>query len=371
MALANVGLVLALLVDVLSGVGGQELFLLGQALLVGVFQFSRRHLDAAAGMTIALTVVISSYHSFLFDQSFSPGMVEAGALILLAGMVTYSSSGRRALVLVPAIFAAILYSNATTLDPTGTLVLTVLFWTCAALTTGVGLFLRMASSERGRMADEARSSERLEMARELHDVVAHHVTGMLVQAQAGRLIAERDPERAEQMFAEIEAAGSEAMASMRRLVASLRAGDDNALVSMDPRGELDELAANIRAVGYEVDLTVTELPPALGSTLVRLTREALTNCRKHTPVGTSIEVLIETDDSSVIWTVVDDGKPSTPEPRNGFGLIGLRERVEALGGSFFAGPAPGQGWKVGAVIPLSAAEGGIGEAEARGVTDEE
>ena len=128
----------------------------------------------------------------------------------------------------------------------------------------------------------------------------------------------------------------------------------------------------------EVDLTVTELPPALGSTLVRLTREALTNCRKHTPVGTSIEVLIETDDSSVIWTVVDDGKSSAPEPRNGFGLIGLRERVEALGGSFFAGPAPGQGWKVGAVIPLSAAEGGI-EGEANGiggaragrVTDEE
>ena len=87
------------------------------------------------------------------------------------------------------------------------------------------------------------------MARELHDVVAHHVTGMLIQAQAGRLIAERDPERAEQMFAEIEAAGTEAMASMRRLVASLRAGDDNALISMDPRGELDELAANIRAVG--------------------------------------------------------------------------------------------------------------------------
>ncbi len=367
MALANLGLLLALLFDALSGVGEQGTVLLGQLLVGAAFQFARRRLDVAVIAVVVLTLVISTFDAVV-GGGVSPGTVEAGALILLAGMVTYGSEARRAIVELPAIFFTILYSNAVTLPSTGTLVFTVLFWVCAALTSGVGLFLRVASAERDRSAAAARNAERMEMARELHDVVAHHVTGMVVQAQAGHLIARRDPERAEAMFAEIEAAGTEAMGSMRRLVASLRAGDEDALVSMDPRRELEELAATAEAAGYRVDLEIGELPPTLGSTVVRLTREALTNCRKHTPAGTAVSVEVDADSSSMTWTVVDDGPGRSGDARTGFGLVGLRERVEALGGSFSAGPVGGRGWKVAALIPLAATtdgerDGGVGPDE--------
>ncbi|MER5768205.1 sensor histidine kinase [Streptomyces sp. NPDC001985] len=228
---------------------------------------------------------------------------------------------------------------------------------------GAGLSLRMLDN-RARAAEERlRRAERLDLARELHDVVAHHITGMLIQAQAARIVARRSPERIPESLADIEAAGAEAMAAMRRVVGLLRdtgatdGADATAPASPGPES-LSALVERFGRQGPAVRLSVPgdgdPWPPEVTSTVYRVVQEALTNVLRHARHTRSVEITVGRAPGAVTVEVVDDAPPRSvlPRPRAGYGLIGMRERVETLGGSLVAGPRPGGGWAVRATLPL-------------------
>jgi signal transduction histidine kinase len=220
-----------------------------------------------------------------------------------------------------------------------------------------GVLLRQSDHERAAAADRARQDERLAIARELHDVVAHHVTGIVVQAQAGQLVAEDDPVRAAATLAAIEQAGAEALASMRRMVGALRESDD-AVAPTAPAASLDELTAladHSTALGLPVRLQVEviDVPADIAQSVHRIVRESLTNARRHAAEATGVDVRVVQRASALDVAVVDDGHPR-PVAGGGFGLVGMAERVHALGGTFRAGPrpAPSRGWEVRVSFPI-------------------
>lgn len=218
---------------------------------------------------------------------------------------------------------------------------------------GAGALLRMRDRSRAALAaaaeERARRDERLDMARELHDVVAHHVTGMLVQAQAAFVVAEQDKAMACGMLPGIIDGGTDALGAMRAMVRTLR---DNgaAAATSDLTADLHQLAEKSGLpVRMSVELTAW-VRPELGRSVLRLVQEALTNTRKHAADATSVEVDVRLTASAVLLSVVDNGM-SRPSHSGGFGLVGMRERVHELGGRFFAGPT-GEGWLVTAELPL-------------------
>ena len=225
--------------------------------------------------------------------------------------------------------------------------LTVLAW-CGAVITGLGLRLL---DDRHRVAtEEARRDERLELARELHDVVAHHVTGIVLQAQAARVI--RDSGQLDESLADIETAGSEALAAMRRVVGLLRDTGDAVSSGTGPEG-LSELVERFDGPAVRLRLPAGSpvWPQEVTSTVYRIVQESLTNVARHAPRASSVEVSVGQDRSAITVEVVDDGPPVRAH-RGGYGLVGMRERVEALGGSLFAGPRAGPGWAVRARLPV-------------------
>jgi signal transduction histidine kinase len=223
---------------------------------------------------------------------------------------------------------------------------------------GAGMLLRQSDRERAVAATQARHDERLAIARELHDVVAHHVTGMVVQAQAGQLVAHRDPDRAASVLASIEQAGSEALTSMRRMVGALRTDDAEAPTAPAATlAELRELARRTTELGLPVHLEVDAtlgVPADVAQSVHRIVRESLTNAQRHASGATGVRVRVERRVSSLDVVITDDGRARSGQGSGGFGLVGMAERVQSLGGTFAAGPRPGGGWEVHATFPLLA-----------------
>ncbi|MFJ7150141.1 sensor histidine kinase [Streptomyces sp. NPDC100445] len=205
----------------------------------------------------------------------------------------------------------------------------------------------------------AAAEERARIAREVHDVVAHTVSVMVIQASAADDVFERDPERARQALRAIDDAGRSALSELRLL---LRAeppheGDDG---RRPARGltDLEELASNARASGVAVDLSVGERTHAPTAAVdlagYRIVQEALTNTLRHAR-ATRVGIRVRYDASTVRLTVTDDGRPPAGvlrSPGAGRGLPGMRERAELLGGTFEAGPRPEGGFEVRAELPI-------------------
>ncbi|MBC6468018.1 sensor histidine kinase [Actinomadura alba] len=233
-----------------------------------------------------------------------------------------------------------------------------LLWLAAV---GAGLSLRMLDARSRASAEQVRRAERLELARELHDVVAHHITGMVIQAQGAHVLARRNPEQVTESLGEIEAAGTDALAAMRRVVGLLRDEDDAAPASPGPE-RLGALVERFRRQGPEVRLRMpdgdAEWPPEVTSTVYRVVQEALTNVLRHAPKARSVSVTVEQGPQGVTVEVTDDAPAASARPhhRGGYGLIGMRERVETLGGSLRAEPRPGAGWSVRATLPVPTRE---------------
>lgn len=219
---------------------------------------------------------------------------------------------------------------------------------------GAGLSLRILDARERATAEQVRREERLELARELHDVVAHHITGMLLQAQGAQVVARRNPEQVGEYLSEMEIAGTDALAAMRRVVGLLRDTDDAAPASPGPEG-LGALIDRFRRQGPEVTLTMpdeNEWPPEVTTTVYRVAQEALTNVLRHAPKARSVTVTVDQGTQGVTIEVADDAPaPVARHPHRGYGLIGMRERVESLGGSLQAGPRAGSGWSVRATLP--------------------
>lgn len=217
--------------------------------------------------------------------------------------------------------------------------------------------------DRERRVTDAITDERGRIARELHDVVAHHLSGMVVQAGAAERLIDSDPQRSRALMSDIRSSGRETLTSMRRLIGMLRAADDPDGIAPQPRlHQLREIVATARAAGVSVEMAVEgdprPLPDDVDLAACRIVQEALTNVRKHAP-GTVARAYVRYGRRNVEIEVVDDGPSNTvangsqpSEPSGGIGLIGMRERLAVLDGDFSAGPRPQGGWRVRARLPV-------------------
>ena len=213
--------------------------------------------------------------------------------------------------------------------------------------------------EREEEARRAVASERARIARELHDVVAHSVGLMTVQAGAANLVFAKNPDAALSSLSSIERTGRLALGELRRLLGVLRTEDEGG--DLSPQPSLDrfhELVAELEEAGVEVDVTVEgdfqTLPAALGLSAYRILQEGLTNVLKHAGPAARAEVVIRRTQDQLILSVVDDGRVSSEgfKVAGGHGLIGMRERVALFGGRMSTGPRRGGGYFVRTVIPL-------------------
>jgi signal transduction histidine kinase len=225
----------------------------------------------------------------------------------------------------------------------------------------VGVWLRYLDRRRESTIDAVRRDERLELARELHDLVAHHVTGIVVQAQAARF-AGPSPEPLSAALASIEAAGTDTLTAIRRLVGLLRDPEDTTGVSSVPE-PIDQLVERFGRHGPVVDLKLPAeranpaWPPEVASTVYRVVQESLTNVARHAPGARSVTVTVCDQGQQVTVEVADDAPTAAPRGArapSGYGLVGMRERVEALGGELHAGPLTTAGWAVQASLPVPA-----------------
>ena len=219
---------------------------------------------------------------------------------------------------------------------------------------------RELEDERATVSRQAVVLERLRIARELHDAVAHHVSLIGVQAAAARAQLESDPVAAREQLEALEDSSREAVGELYQLLGTLRdaPGPQEATAALDLDG-LDRLVAEAAAGGLRVELDrigpAVEVPPLVGLNLYRIAQEALTNVRKHAGPGTRVRVLLRSGDDHVELEVVDDGRgrPGARPAGGGLGLLGMRERAASLGAELEAAPRRGgSGWIVRVRVPL-------------------
>ena len=220
----------------------------------------------------------------------------------------------------------------------------------------LGLVVRTQHDARQRRLEQVKSEERVLLARELHDTVAHHVSAIAIQAQAGRALAATSPDSSLEALEVIEVEASRTLAEMRAMVRVLR---DEAPADYAPQpgvADIERLVGGSPA-GPRVVVTLTGdlagLPAAVDAAAFRIAQEAVTNARRHARNATLVDVRVAGDPTFVQLHVDDDGDPTGAQatPGSGFGLIGMVERAVLLGGTCQAGPCPGRGWAVDATLP--------------------
>lgn len=219
------------------------------------------------------------------------------------------------------------------------------------------VYIRLRDSERRTSIENARFNERLDLARELHDVVGHHVTGIVVLAQASRFTngAERGSP-ADRALEEIEAAGLETITSVRRLVGLLRT--DPTTSSGARLVDIEQIIEDLRTTHESTDLVIDDsiraqwITPDLANTVQRLVQEGATNIRRHgDPARRSTFTIARSADGRSLCLGIENTMLHAPADA-GFGLTGMRERVDALAGRFDAGPTPDGRWVVAAELPV-------------------
>ncbi len=223
----------------------------------------------------------------------------------------------------------------------------------------LGAAMRYRTSYRLRETDQIKLLEREQLARELHDTIAHHVSAIIIQAQAGRTVAATDPTAALNALGIIEAEASRTLTEMRIMVGALRQGEDPDLSPQRGVGDIEQLAGRAGDSPHvDVQLLggLDDLRPSVGAAIYRLAQESITNAVRHARHATRINVSVAGDDHCVRLIVRDDGDPTPNGPSSaGYGLIGMTERAKLLGGTLEAGPSPDRGWTITAVLPRNGA----------------
>ncbi|AUI58896.1 sensor histidine kinase [Amycolatopsis sp. BJA-103] len=339
-----------------------EIFYFAAGVVIVVLALLRRRFPertaALAGAAIGLSLVCSAVGFLGKPAAQIDGDPEILALMLLTGAACHRVS--RGLAGVLAVLSGLAMAAAPVLrygDSSTTLTVAVLWALLWGGSIMIGLILRDGDARREAALVAARERERLELARELHDLVAHHITGVVVRTQAAGVVLADGPEH--DLIKEIEHAGAEALAAVRRLVMMLRdPGHTSPVVARD-------LVRTVEAAAGEQEGVTLRLAPGLAdlaiapetvSTVHRVVLESLTNVRKHAADARVITVTVEpADDQRYLRVeVVNDGlRPSRARrSAGGYGLIGMGERIAALDGRLSAGEHGERGWRVLAELPL-------------------
>ncbi|MBM7831744.1 signal transduction histidine kinase [Agromyces cerinus] len=261
--------------------------------------------------------------------------------------------------------AALLVGSTTLSLAFGPTTLTDLIGGTAVLvaTISLGAAFRWRAGSRARELDRVKLDEREQLARDLHDTVAHHVSAIAIQAQAGTVLAATDPDAAIAALRTIEGEASRTLAEMRSIVRVLRRADAAELAPGPGLGDLRGLAsaasadsADSASASPRVEVRVTgdaeSVPPTIGAAVYRMAQESVTNARRHARGATRVEVLVQVDDAGIRLDVHDDGAAAA-SASPGFGIVGMVERATLLGGTCAAGAAPEGGWTVTAALPRS------------------
>ena len=324
------------------------LFVIGSGAL-----YWRRHAPVVvlAVVLAAWALTLGSGHNDLGGQ----------ALIAVYGLGRYSSVERWGHVGVDAALVVLVLDGVTSDTPWGDVAFGVVVF-FAVWYAGRRLRLRSERDsrlrrERQEEAERIVAEERARIARELHDVVAHRVSLMTVQAGAAKTVATSDPAAAVRAMAAVEDAGRQALDELRHLLGVLRpAAVPDAMQPQPGLAELDPLVEQTRQAGLDVSLTkqgaLTGLPARVELSAYRIVQESLTNVVKHAGPGARTSVRLTNDGSSLLVEVTDDGSGATVLPGAGHGIVGMRERALLLGGSLDVGPGADGGFGVRARLPL-------------------
>ena len=332
-----------------------DLFALAWILLTTLPLAVRRRYPVPVALAVGLAVAV---------RATPPSEAHTIVPAALLAAYTLGSEVKERWSLVAALGLTALFWVGVFRDPTAALGLSL--GTAVALVAvpyAIGRVLRSRSlrvtlleHDRDRRAREAVEAERLRIARELHDVVAHSVSVMVVQAAAGERLVRRDPDRAIASLGAIQRTGRDALRDMRHLVEILRVPGE-ALPDRPGLAQLEELTAGVERAGVAVDVEVRgemrELPPAIDLSAYRIVQEALTNVLKHAAAARAA-VRIAYDSDALDLEITDDGRGRSEGSDGGRGLAGMRERVALYGGTFEAGPRESGGYRVRARLPLPA-----------------
>ncbi|WP_238153878.1 sensor histidine kinase [Streptomyces xinghaiensis] len=324
----------------------------------------RRRREPAAVLVVVLAAWAPTLGSSYATMG---GMV----VVALYGVGKYAGATRGNRLAVAAALAALVADGLLDSVPWGDIGFGVLVMAGAWY---IGRRLRLRAERavqlRYEQAAEARrivTEERSHIARELHDVVAHRVSMMTVQAGAARMVAAHDPEEAREAMAAVEEAGRQALDELRHLLGVLRPEADRDRLGPQPRlDDLPRLVEQVREAGLDVSVVPAgggagaALPARVELSAYRIVQEALTNVLKHSGPRTRAEVRLRRDGGDLTIEVVDDGRGaavpsvSAAGPHGGVaghGIVGMRERALLLGGSLDAGPRPGGGFRLTARLP--------------------
>ncbi|MGM1065150.1 sensor histidine kinase [Saccharothrix sp. Mg75] len=314
-----------------------------------------RRVGPLAGAVVGFSLLSTLGALLVGPPAAHPVVTEVVAAVLLVGAGCRRLPPVRAAVVAVAAGAAVVLAPVARHGPDAP---ATLFSVAAALAWGaalaLGLVLRDADARHRRELERVRADDRLRLARELHDLVAHHVTGIVVRTRAAQVLAGnplapvQDPQ---EVYGEIEEAAAEALTATRRLVGLLRSSDDPLPAPGGGAGDVLRTAAGAAPAEVADDVEALALPPQVSDALHRVVLEAVTNARRHAPRATGVGVAARVEDGELVVEVANDGVPAGPVGV-GYGLTGMAERVEALGGALAAGPRPGGRWLVTARVPL-------------------
>ena len=219
----------------------------------------------------------------------------------------------------------------------------------------LGASVRFLTTSRLREMDQVKLREREQLARELHDIVAHHVSAIVIRAQAGRVVAASRPDAAVTALEVIEEEASRTLAEMRLMVGALRQAEEPDLAPQRGVADIERLArgaGDSPPVAVHLSGDLDDLRPTVGAALYRLAQESITNAVRHARHATRIDVRVVGDDQCVRLTVSDDGDAgSLGAGGSSYGIAGMTERAKLLGGALEAGPSLDRGWTVDAVLP--------------------
>jgi signal transduction histidine kinase len=345
-----------------DGVGISEIPVAGFLMLAigSVALFWRRSWPLAVlGVALAMTVAWTAFGY--------PGNPIFIILVSLYAVGRYFPKGWISLAALAVALAVVGFGQLTDSEPVSVvfaaLVATTLPWYVGRRVRIRGYYAAAAREraealewKRATEAQRAIADARAGIARELHDVVAHNVSVMTVQAGVARLVVADDPERAQEAIGAVEEAGRRALDELRHLLGVLRPETASGELSPQPTlSQVDELVDQLRQTGMSISLTAdvpSDLPVRVDLFAYRIVQEALTNVLKHGGVGAAVQVRLEESDGHLDIEVIDTGTETGTLPGSGQGIVGMKERAILLGGTFEAGPRPEGGFRVLARLPI-------------------